>query len=114
MKFSGEVGFQFPSIEVAVDIWKPQIITKHYTGDLLKNTRRNQAFQYQNDNITLNNRISIICDMYMKENFPYIKFIVWNGVKWKVTSVDISYPRLTIEIGGVYNGESGETKSEKF
>lgn len=27
------------------------------------------------------------------------------GAKWKVTSVEVQYPRLILSIGGVYNGE---------
>ena len=27
------------------------------------------------------------------------------NTKWKVTSVDVQYPRLILTLGGVYNGE---------
>lgn len=107
MKFSGDIGFQLDEVEIDTDVWKPIIEKRHYTGDITKNTRKFQASENQNDNLTISNRISIVADLYMQQNWPSIRFVVWKGVAWKVTNVDVSYPRLTIDIGGVYNGEKG-------
>lgn len=107
MKFAGLVGFQFDEEEVKPGVWRPVIKEIPYTGDVLRNNRRWQTVSdQQNDNLNLNNQISILGDLYMQENWPSIRYIVWNGVKWSVSVVDVSYPRLTFDIGGVYNGET--------
>lgn len=106
MKFSGEVGFWLGEIETSPGIWQSSIEERHYTGDVLKNTRSFQAASEQlNDDFKVNNRISILSDIYMRRNWTSIRYVIWNGTKFRVTSVDVTYPRLTLEIGGVYNGE---------
>ena len=112
MKFSGKVGFWTPEhIETSPGIYEPKIIEKLYIGDVLKDQRRFQpGDNQQNENLTISNRISIISDLYMKQNWNSIRYVVWNGVKWSVNSIDVSqYPRVLIDLGGVYNGKTGTT-----
>lgn len=105
MKFHGLVGFWNGDKEVKPGVWIPDITERKYYGDVARNIRRFQSTEHQNDNLTINNQISILADLYAQENFHSIRYVVWNGVKWKVDSVDISYPRLILEIGEVYNEE---------
>lgn len=107
MKFSGKIGFWVEDIEIKPGDFKPNIIEKSYVGDILRNNRRFQAAQnQQNENLVVNNQISIVSDLYMQQNWSSIKYVLWNGVRWKVSSVDIgSYPRVVLELGGVYNGK---------
>lgn len=103
MKFSGKVGFWEKDVEISTGVWKPSIVEKSYTGDILRDRRRFQASDHQNDTFIISNQISILGDLYAHENWPSIRYVIWNGIKWKVSSVDVSYPRLTFELGGVYN-----------
>lgn len=111
MKFSGRVGFWVKDVETKPGVYKNRTIEKVYTGDVLKNVRNFQtAENQQNDNLRVNNRLSIISDLYMQQNWSSIKYVLWNGVKWKVSSVDVgSYPRVILELGGVYNGKTSST-----
>lgn len=111
MKFSGKIGFWTKDIETKPGVYKPGIVEKSYVGDVLKNIRNFQSAEnQQNENLRLNNRISIISDLYMQKNWGSIKYVTWNGVNWKVSSVDVgSYPRVILELGGVYNGKTGST-----
>lgn len=111
MKFSGKVGFWFNDIETKPGVFKPEIIEKSYTGDVLKNLRRFQSVEnQQNENLRISNRLSIISDLYMKKNWGSVKYVNWNGINWSVVSVDISsYPRIILELGGVYNGKTSIT-----
>lgn len=106
MKFHGKIGFWKGDIEVRPGVWIPQIDERMYTGDIFKNSR---YFQYennqQNPNLNVSNQFSILADLYMKENLDSIRYILWNGIKWSVTRVSIDYPRVTFEVGGVYNGQ---------
>jgi len=51
----------------------------------------------------MNNSISILADAYASKNYHQIKYVVWDGVKWNVTSVTVGRPRLTLELGNVYS-----------
>lgn len=108
MKFSGKIGFWENDIETSPGVFKPKIVEKSYTGDVLNNIRRFQSSEnQQNENLVISNRISILSDLYMRKNWSSIKYVFWNGVKWKANSIDVgSYPRVIIELGGVYNGKT--------
>ena len=108
MKFFGNVGFFTNSEEVKPGVFKPVIVERPYAGDVNWNNRHFQTSEYQNDDIRLNNQISILSDLYSQQNFASIRYVIWNGVKWRVTNVEVAYPRLTLTIGGVYNGTGAE------
>lgn len=104
MKFSGRVGFTEKQEEVSPGVWKPVIVERPYVGDVLRNRRYFQtASDKQNADLDVSNQISILSDLYAQQNWSSILYVIWNGIKWKVTSVDVSYPRLTLDLGGVYN-----------
>lgn len=107
MKFHGKIGFWVGDKETSPGIWTPNIEERRYYGDILQNSRRFQPRSNdQNDDLTVNNRFSILSDLYLRENFNSIRYVVWNGVKLSVSNVEIGYPRITLEVGGVYNGET--------
>lgn len=106
MKFSGKVGFWEGDVEVKKGVYKPKIIEKSYVGDVTQNYRRFNETEFQNDDFVIQNRISIVSDLYAQENFMSIKYVVWKGKALKVKSVDVNnYPRIILEVGGVYNGK---------
>lgn len=105
MKFVGEIGFWEKDVETTPGVWKPEIVERHYTGDMLRNINRFQSTtESQNETFTISNKVSIIADLYAREHYQSIKYVIQNGTKWKVSSVEVAYPRLVLEIGGVYNG----------
>lgn len=111
MKFSGKVGFWKKDVEIKPGVYKPGIVEKSYVGDVLNHSRRFQSTEnQQNENLKLTSRLSILSDLYMQQNWGSIKYVSWNGVNWVVSSVDISsYPRVILELGGVYNGKISST-----
>ena len=32
-----------------------------------------------------------------------MKYIEFEGTKWKITNVEVRYPRLNLTVGGIYN-----------
>ena len=104
-KFYGKIGYA-NTVETKPGIWKEQIIEKEYYGDILRNIRRLDSAQQVNDNINVSNNISIIADPYAYDNFYSIRYVEFMGSKWKVTSVEVQYPRLLLTIGGLYNVET--------
>lgn len=105
-KFCGEIGFA-ETVETASDVWKNQITERQYYGDLIRNTRRLQSSEHLNDDISVANEISIVADPYARENFHAMQYVVFMGSKWKITAVEVQYPRLILTIGGIYNGSNG-------
>lgn len=104
MKFYGIVGFVGEEYEVSPGIWRPKIVERTYAAELLHNRRSLQrSSEKQNRNLSTNNQLSLLSDLYAKQNWHTISYVIWNGVKWDVDSVDIDYPRLTLTLGGVHN-----------
>lgn len=106
-KFSGKIGFA-DTIEVAPGVWQEQITERKYVGDITRSMRKLENGDNVNDNIRISNTISIVADPFANANIFAMRYVVWQGAKWKVTDVDVQRPRLTLTIGGLYNdGETG-------
>lgn len=103
-KYHGKIGFGVSS-EIRPGVWKDTIVEKTYYGDILQNYVRNENAQQVNDNLNISNRFSILSDPFAVQNFHSIKYLEYIGVKWKVTTVDVQYPRLILSVGGVYNAD---------
>ena len=101
-KFYGEIGFG-TSIETSPGVYEDQVTTRNYYGDLIKNTRRLQSSGSVNDDVNISNHISIVADPYANENFYAMRYVNFMGAKWKISDVEVQYPRLILTIGGVYN-----------
>lgn len=102
-KFYGNIGYAVTT-ETVPGVWSDNITLRSYRGDVLRNTRRWESADKVNDNLVINNQISIIADSFAYENFASIKFVEWMNSKWKVTNVEVQRPRLILTIGGIYNG----------
>lgn len=102
-KYYGEVGYAV-TIETRSGIWEEKLIERNYYGDVIRNTRRLENGESINDDVVLNNSISIVADPYAYQNILAIRYIKWMGTLWKVTNVEVQSPRLLLTIGGVYNG----------
>lgn len=101
-KFYGVIGYA-ETTETAPGVWTEVITERNYSGDVIRNTRRLQSSENLNDDLVINNIISIIADPYAYQNFHAMRYVYWMGVFWKITSVEVQRPRLLLTIGGVYN-----------
>lgn len=109
MKFCGIVGF-VNSIETSPGVWEDEVFERTYFGDVQRNTKRwEDNSERLNSNLKLNNTISIVADDYMNNHLYNIRYISWQGVLWEVDTIEIVRPRLTLSIGGVYNGPTAAT-----
>lgn len=104
MKFTGSIGFYMKDYEVKPGVFKNQTIERPYEGDVETDRRYFQADGNQNDSFRVNNRISIIADMFALENWLSISYVKWNGRRIKARSVEVLPPRVKIDLGGEYNG----------
>ncbi len=108
-KFSGIIGYG-KTMETTPGVWVEKITERSYYGELNRNTRRLQSADQLNDNINITNEISIVADPFANENFHSMRYVKFMGTKWKITNVEVLYPRLILSVGGVWNG--GEPSSE--
>lgn len=108
MRFYNIIGYGIPD-EDEYGVVTNTIVEHMHMGEVNKVVTRNEPAQQVNNNIRLNNTFSIVMDAFITENFQYIKYIVFNGVRWEVSSatVDPDRPRINIEAGQVYNGLNG-------
>lgn len=101
-RFYGKVGFA-TEVETSPGIWKVDIVEKDYFGNLERVSYANRGSSSTiNDDISLQNVLSLITDPFLEENLYDIKYITWKGSKWKISSVEIIHPRVKVTLGGLY------------
>lgn len=108
MKWYGKIGFGVRE-ETEPGIWEETITERNYYGDLIRNNRGLQTSDKVNDDVNINNEISIVADPYAIQNFYTMKYAEFMGAKWKIKNVEVQYPRLILNLGGLYNGQSSGT-----
>lgn len=105
-KFYGVIGYATTE-ETKPDVWVETITERPYYGDIIRESRRVENSQDSvNDGVSLNNEVSIVADLYAQENINEMRYVKIRGTAWKITSVEVQYPRLNISIGGIYNGKT--------
>lgn len=102
-KFYGSIGYA-DTVEKAPGVRDEKTIEHSYYGDLVRNIRQLQSGETINDDINVANEISIVADPYARQNFHKMRYIEYMGTKWKISKVEVNYPRLILTIGGIYNG----------
>jgi hypothetical protein len=104
-KFYGEIGY-FESVETKPGVWKDQITVRNYYGDVIKMISRVRSGENLNDNITVDNQISIVADPFAYEKFHAMRYVKWMGSLWKIASVEVQRPRLILTLGGIYHEQT--------
>lgn len=103
-KWFGKIGFS-ETVLISPGVWEPRIVEKNYIGEVYKRSSRwNNQQNSTNDNISIDSVISILSDPYSSENFTKIIYIEYMNNKWKVNKITPAYPRIELDIGGLYNG----------
>ena len=100
-KFYGVIGYA-ETVETAPGVWEEQITEREYFGDLNRNTRRLQSADQLNDDLNVTNEISIVADPFANNHFHSMRYAGLYGAKWKITNVEVQFPRLVLSLGGVY------------
>lgn len=103
-KWSGNIGF-FTTEETSPGVWEEQIVERQYYGDILHNYKQSGEVDINSD-INISNNFSIVVDPFAYENFHHMRYVTFMGTKWKINSVEVEYPRLTLSVGGIYDEQS--------
>ena len=110
-KFHGAIGYALPG-ETAPGVWTDTIVEKTYRGDVILDQNRWQPGDKVNDDLDIDNSISIIADKYAYQNLGKMKYIIWEGSAWKIKSFRVNRPRIILQIGGVYNVKRPSNSSQ--
>ena len=103
-KYYGIIGFA-ELVESTPGVWTEEITERYYYGDDIRDTRKLQVSSAGiNDNINVANKLSILADPYANEKIFDMRYAEFRGAKWKITDVEVQYPRLVLMLGGLYNG----------
>ena len=100
-RFSGKLGFVMTQ-ETEEGVWLENIVELPAKGTIRSLYVRNDNTASANTNLRLSNEISVLMDTKINAYLETLKYIVWKGSKWEVQSIGVNYPRLTINLGGLY------------
>ena len=110
-KWFGKIGYAVTN-ETEPGLWDGAILERDYYGDITNDRKKRQASDGINDNISLANVVSILADPFAIENCSHMAYAEIMGTKWKISEVDVQYPRLILTIGGVWNGNTPGTSEQ--
>lgn len=103
-KWCGKIGFTYTG-EVEPGVWvEDEVVERQYFGDVMSNRWKRQNSSDVNKDINVSNQISIVADPYARDHVSAMAWIEFSNEKWEVTDVEVQYPRLIINMGGVYVG----------
>lgn len=104
-KFSGKIGFVVTNeTPENSGIYLPTTVERKYFGDILTHRTRYEPGEGTNSDIQLNTEISVVADSFAERNLGFMRYVTLHGTKWAITAARITYPRINLTIGGVYNG----------
>lgn len=107
-KIIGCIGFA-NDVEIRPGVHADDISERRYVFELLRNTARFQTGAQVNDDLTVANRISVIADSYIQDHIGIMRYVTFMGARWKISSIEVQYPRIILDLGGVYNGPTPDS-----
>ena len=109
MKWYGEIGFR-EEVEESPGDWIPKITKKNFYGDVLRSSWREQQGDKINPDLQVSNKLSVVADPFIQNNFHKIAYVKYGGAKWTVSDVeqDPDRPRLTLSLGSLYHEEEDD------
>lgn len=103
-KFHGKIGF-VKTEDDGTGKYLPRTIEREYAGEIYSVRHRYSQGNERNVQFDQSLELSIIADPFFNESIGYLEYVVYRGIKWSASSADLTtYPRVTVSIGGVYNG----------
>lgn len=107
MKWYGEIGFK-EVIEEEPGVWVPKVIPREFYGDVLKDYFKEMQANNINADLQVSNKLSVVADQYLQNNFHKIAYVEFGGAKWTVSGVEVQFPRLSLTLGSLYLEEESD------
>lgn len=106
-KFYGSIGFS-RTVETAPSVYEEQTSERKYFGDIQADFFKIKNGKNLNDEIDINNKLSIVADSFAINHYGAMRYVKWHNEAWEISSVEVSWPRLILSIGGLYNGKTAD------
>ena len=107
MKWYGNIGFR-EEIEEEPGIFIPKVICKPFYGDEVRDSWKEVQGEKINPDLHISNKLSVVADQYLFNNFHKIAYVTFGGAKWTVVDAERNYPRIILSLGSLYLGEEEE------
>lgn len=101
-KFYGTVGYS-KTKKTKPGVYEEVITERIYYGDIINYKVYHQSIDKVNDDLKIEHIIEVIADDYMFDNYANIKYVIFDGFKWTVSSIQNKRPRIRLYLGGLYN-----------
>lgn len=113
MKWCGDIAFNI-DVEVERGVHEPTVIPKKFVGEVLRPAWNEQLGDKINADLRVSNRLSVVADPFIQNNFHRIAYVTYGGAKWTVSGVEqeLDRPRLTLTLGSLYLEETEEEVDE--
>lgn len=105
MKWYGDIGFN-DYVEVERGVYDPTVVVKHFFGDVIQPSWREQQGDKINADLQVTNKLSVVADPFIQNNFHKIAYVTFGGAKWTVSSVTVEDKRLILALGSLYLEET--------
>ena len=105
MRVSGVIGYGVQT-KIRPGVVDDVITEKKFRGETVRppSSGPDESTGKVNDDLKVGVTISIVAGAYHGKHVHQMRYISWQGQLWKVANVDVAHPRLTIRLGGLYNG----------
>lgn len=100
-RYSGKIGFGTP-VESVPGVWEDGIDEVNMKGSFLRQNANIIPGDSINDDVKFSNRLSLVHSSKVPHDYMKIKYAVVRGMKLKVTSVEVSHPRILLSLGGLW------------
>ena len=101
-KIAGYVGFHVQT-ETEPGIYTQDYKEQLYYCDLIDARLFQSNTEKVNDSVRLGNKVSLVADSYMRDNFASAVYFRFSDTKWRITDIGLRYPRVDLSLGEVYN-----------
>lgn len=103
-RYHDKIGFLITKDNQTTGIVTETPVERTYFGKVLEHTRRWQSSDMVTDDLQMGNQIAITANDYAFKHASAIKYAMFMGCRWNVTSMKVKGPELILTLGGVYNG----------
>jgi hypothetical protein len=101
-KFWGPIGINRGFQETGPGIID-NVIEEVYVKGEIRNVKASWSQQTMNDTLQARHLLSVVTPEDSEIDFNEVVYIVWQGHKWAVTSIQYNRPRVELTLGGLYN-----------
>lgn len=109
-KFRGTIGYVGEGKEVG-GVWKEEMIEFPCIAEDATRSVTQTSTETVNPELSSGNSVSIVADAYARAHYFAIRYIILEGVPWRVAEATVRYPRLVLRLGGVYSGPTAPAPS---